>query len=36
MTSLNLNARAREIADLMTEDAAGLRIAVTSCSPEHV
>lgn len=30
MTSLNLNARAREIADLMTEDAAGLRIAVTN------
>jgi methenyltetrahydromethanopterin cyclohydrolase len=30
MTSLNLNARAREIADLMTEDAAGLRIDVTT------
>ena len=30
MTSLNLNARAREIADLMTEDAAGLRIAVST------
>ncbi|MDH4131280.1 MAG: methenyltetrahydromethanopterin cyclohydrolase [Gemmatimonadota bacterium] len=30
MASLNLNARAREIADLMTEDAAGLRIAVTT------
>lgn len=32
MTSLNLNFRAREIADLMTEDAAGLRIAVTTLS----
>ena len=30
MTSLNLNARAREIADLMTEDAAGFRIAVST------